>query len=1282
MSRKTASSERQHEVTFCNTVTKWAVGLFARHPALPFGDASIEEYGQGSLQRQDLRFYERGQGTEERGRLALCGEVKLPGTIQGKSPFFPSLLEDAFGKATRVGCRYFFTWNIEHLALFDCSLWDKPLHERCIGEWKLGLQLDRSEQVTRAEVVAKLRDEFLPKFLTDFAEILTGRRENFALPPSDFYISVLETHIAGPLGPVRELRDYLSLRADSDSAFDSRLREWMTSEQQWNFDRNDLNSWREAVDRAARTMAYVLSNRILFYQAVRARNALPELHFPSTADTSLKALRYLCKRFREAVEVTGDYEPVFFPNDSRLETEEQREWAALTALSGTHSLEAWNSFITAVEKFNFKEIPSDILGGVFQKLISPEERHKFGQHYTDEDIVDVINAFCIRKAEDIVFDPACGSGSFLVRAYYRKNHLNPTLGNQILLEGLYGCDINPFPAHLATLNLAARHISNEQNYPRIARKNFFAVPTDADFCRLPTGFTDADKKPEYQSIKIPLLDAVVGNPPYVRHEAIPQSGATKFVDQTKNYIHQVAAKSRLPGDFSKQSDLHVYFWPVAAQYLREDGWFGFLTSSSWLDVRYGFALQSWILQHFRIVAILESTNEPWFEDARVKTCVTILQRCKDPKKRDDNLVRFVRLTKPIAELLGPRADEVQRQKAAEALRDSILQTKKDTHTERMRILLKKQGDLWTDGLSVAEMFERLKHSGAELEEDNEPENPVKLRKGRKAPGSASLPPTSPEGDGTSSRAYGGGKWGRYLRAPDLYFDLMREFGSRFVRLGDVATIRFGIKSGCDDFFMPRNVSAKVLEQYPTDSGWNNAPLMQGCQRTDVENGKVVIVECGDGTWHPIEAQFVRPEVHNLMRIDRPIVTPEQLDRVVLWVNQPLEELKDTLVHQFITWGSTQTFASSKSKAVPVPERATCAGRSLWYDVTGLKPGIGFWPMAQQYRHIIPANPFQLVCNHNLFDLHAPNLELQTAQALMAILNSTLVAFFKTFYGRYAGTEGNLKTEVVDVVLLEIPDPHCTTQAITQRLKSAFARMQKREVTHLLEETFRNCKNATAIREIAQLPLGLPLELQHPDRRELDDAVFELLGVADASRRRQLLDKLYEEVTRFFRAVRIVEVQKMEQRKGGGRTNVSANDLAEEAWKQLDVDFQTPLAQWIQRANPTAKTVELPTGAVRLPPADNFLESTTLSFGKKPVVRLECKSRAEVELLFGLAHEGIRGKVTIPDSEAGCKEIVDRMRLRMQQAREAINEQVGNYAGSDKMREQVARILWQWFIHGK
>ncbi len=140
-------SYRQHEVSFCADVSKWSDKVFETHPELPFGSSEIERFGRGSLKRQDFRVYERKEGG--RGKLALCGEVKLPGAAQGSSPFGMALMEDAFLKATREGCRYFFTWNVEHLALFDCKRWDAAsMHERCVGEWKLGAELNRPE--TRA----------------------------------------------------------------------------------------------------------------------------------------------------------------------------------------------------------------------------------------------------------------------------------------------------------------------------------------------------------------------------------------------------------------------------------------------------------------------------------------------------------------------------------------------------------------------------------------------------------------------------------------------------------------------------------------------------------------------------------------------------------------------------------------------------------------------------------------------------------------------------------------------------------------------------------------------------------------------------------------------------------------------------------------------------------------------------------------------------------------------------------------------------------------------------
>jgi hypothetical protein len=340
-------------------------------------------------------------------------------------------------------------------------------------------------------------------------------------------------------------------------------------------------------------------------------------------------------------------------------------------------------------------------------------------------------------------------------------------------------------------------------------------------------------------------------------------------------------------------------------------------------------------------------------------------------------------------------------------------------------------------------------------------------------------------------------------------------------------------------------------------------------------------------------------------------------------------------------------------------------------------------MAQQYRHIIPANPASLPCNHNLFDIHSLMTDPLSARALMPILNSSLVALIKTFFGRYAGTEGNLKTEIVDVVMIEIPDPRNTTESILRKLEVAFASMQKRPVTHLVEQEFLDCHTRDEVREAAKLPYRLPRELQQSDRRQLDDAVFELLGVTDAKKRAALVDQLYLELAIHFRGVRIIEVQKMEQRRqGGGTRDVSALDLAADAWTELEDDLKKPLSVWLGLQRVRSKTVFIPDGTVRLPDEGHFFEASTVFFGSKPAVSVNCDSREQAELLSAVANAGIRGDALIPPQPDDCREVQADLRRRLLKTREKVTTLAESRAGSDKIKEQIVEIMLRWAAAGK
>ncbi|MEX2141711.1 MAG: N-6 DNA methylase [Pirellulales bacterium] len=1236
-----------HEVDFCAQIASSSNSIIATNPAIfPFFEARVEGFGTGAARRRrkDLRFFDRN------GRVVLCGEVKLPGTREGQSAFNQKLATDAAAKADDAGVQFFFTWNVNEFILWDRALWDQPWFERRVRAWRLSRILSNPEDVAREDNLNFIKTHFLPDLLRDLADIISGRRRDWSMPPDDVFIRSLESHLNWP---VQLASSYILEHSRRSRPFDLRVQRWMT-EQDWTFVRTPDEEWAKAIDNMAKTLAYVWANRLIFYKALRARFLdLQRLELRSSVRTADEAVDSFNRLFQRAIERSGDYEPLLMPD--------ARDWATKVVFQSPNALDAWRGLLRGIESVDFREVPSDVVGRIFQKLIGPEERHRYGQHFTGDDVVDLINGFCIRKASDAVLDPACGSGSFLVRAYYRKRNLDSRRAHLDLIGELFGCDIALYPAHLATLNLAAREINDEANYPRIARRNFFDFkPSDA-FCHIPIGAGGQT------AVRLPALDAIVGNPPYVRQEKVEKDDKAQFTELATSAWPDL----RLSG----RSDLHCYFWPAAARFLKDDGFFGFLTSSSWLDVEYGFALQGWILRHFRVLAIMESAAEPWFEDARVKTCVTILQRCDDETQRMENIVRFVRFERRLAEVIGfaPGQNEPMRQRSIEALRQRILRATADHHDADMRIIVKTQRDLWNDGVRAASILDDIEPEQDAADQDGDAddettESAEDVMNGIRA---------------TEGSPYRAGKWGRYVRAPDIYFEIMRRYGDRFVALGEIASIRFGVKTGCDAFFMPKDITGEVLDRYATDREFRRNT--GGAPRSDVASGKLKIIQAGDGTVHPIEAKYIAPEVHSLMKVDRPIIRAADLDRVVLMVSEELPDLKakSPWTWRYLRYGMTTAFASTKSKAVPIAERSTCAARDPWYDLTGLvKPGIAFWPMAQQYRHIIAGNPERLICNHNLFDIAPVSLDRRKSAALVAILNSTIVGLFKTFYGRYAGTEGNLKTEVVDVNLLELPDPRHVSPGIAERMADALASMSRREVGRLIEEQLMDCHSPERARRIAAGPLVFARELEQRDRHGLDDAVFELLGVADADERAVLVGRLYQATAQHFRQIRVVEIEKMEQRAKSNSRRFSVHDLAADIWDAAELEDATPLAEWVGQRPESRSLVIIPEERPASLSDDLMFSPDVVYFGRARRVHIECTNRAQTELVARLAQLGVTGEIKLPADLAPCFQLLARVNERVERAMARFTELTESRTSDEKMRTRILEALQRWFVVGR
>lgn len=151
---------------------------------------------------------------------------------------------------------------------------------------------------------------------------------------------------------------------------------------------------------------------------------------------------------------------------------------------------------------NWSEINPDIFGSMFQAVVNPEERSDLGQHYTSVpnilktieplfldglreqfdagfDSVRWLEALLERISAVKVFDPACGSGNFLVIAYKELRRLEHAIlerlaeldskhqvlfaESRISIENFYGIELADFATEVAILSLwIAKHQMNTE----------------------------------------------------------------------------------------------------------------------------------------------------------------------------------------------------------------------------------------------------------------------------------------------------------------------------------------------------------------------------------------------------------------------------------------------------------------------------------------------------------------------------------------------------------------------------------------------------------------------------------------------------------------------------------------------------------------------------------------------------------------------------------------------------------------------------------------------------
>ncbi|MYL69134.1 HsdM family class I SAM-dependent methyltransferase [Halorubrum distributum] len=506
------------------------------------------------------------------------------------NPYSPEVVEQASSYAFKLGAPYFATYNGKRCVVYNT--------------WERKRLMERKSRAYKVDSV--------PEFAQDLLSEVAGlESNNVDWDPSDeAFITRLDTFHTRLQS---EFLDSLHQRLTNDEDFEKKYLRWV-ADQGWS-ERFDESEARVHNDFTAQS-AYLLMNKLVFYKTLENADAYepPEIELESLVDPGTR--RAVFDELMDKI----DFEAIY----------EQDEIFDSLPLTNTAQLEV-QELLTELDDYDLDQLGGgDVIGDIYEGIIPEEERHELGQYYTPEPVTELITNLVVRSPDDTVLDPSVGSGGFLLAAYDQLKRLKEAMSlpatHQGLLNQMYGVDINRFPAHLSALNLALKDLSSETTDTGVIVEDFFNIrPGDERLAEAESAGTEGSG----ETFDIPRkVNAIIGNPPYIENDEIAED------------VNCRGHMDRVGADLNRDSDIYSYFFTHSTEFLEEGGRLGFITSNKWLAIRYGVGLKQFLRENYRIKAVVKPQKRV-FKGQLVPTCITILEKDKNPTRRDETVTKFM-----------------------------------------------------------------------------------------------------------------------------------------------------------------------------------------------------------------------------------------------------------------------------------------------------------------------------------------------------------------------------------------------------------------------------------------------------------------------------------------------------------------------------------------------------------------------------------------------------------------------------------------------------------------
>ena len=369
------------------------------------------------------------------------------------------------------------------------------------------------------------------------------------------------------------------------------IRAWRSVADQLEIDCSILTSAKDCIYLTAKTMFTLIATFLIIYELARGR-------FPNKLKP-LNGKTLTFSKIREALKTLGEInyiEIVDLLTSGLGKLPEDTTLARIMA--EIYKLISENIIL-------FKRAGWDALSMIYQKLLSETYRKAYATFYTKLPAARLLAELTVEKPEDMVIDPACGTGSLLIASYYTRQWLSLTpakIGKKKkktegkisildsislnLLERTYGLDALNVAVALSSGNLTIASLALPHK-----RLKIFHVPVGSD----KAGSLDLLLARELNIPREELfgkIDVVLMNPPFTRSDRIPNL----IGDLARKDL--ISAKVRFGGEKIENifvAGLAKPFLALADKLIGENGRIGavlpnsILSRPAWIDVRKAIA---------------------------------------------------------------------------------------------------------------------------------------------------------------------------------------------------------------------------------------------------------------------------------------------------------------------------------------------------------------------------------------------------------------------------------------------------------------------------------------------------------------------------------------------------------------------------------------------------------------------------------------------------------------------------------------------------------------------